>query len=131
MPIHTHSLCVLSGARALVVAVTLGLSACGASMGEAAPKADAAEVWLNWSVADGELLQGSSSVNAVKGMNVRFTIDSYNADELVIEGYDLRFPLADDGTTEVTFHAYQTGEFPIRIRSKDRRIAVLTVNAPS
>ncbi len=99
-------------------------------LGPAAAKAGAGQVDFDWVLADGELLQGTATLNVPQGINVALKVDNDVAGTLIIEGYDIEFPLAADSIVAVDFHSYRKGLFNIRLKSDSRSLGTLTVVEP-
>ncbi len=101
-----------------------------ADLGAAAPKAGVGQVDFDWVLAEGELLQGTATLNVPQGINVSLKLDNDRPETLIIEGYDIEFPLAAERIVAVNFHSYRKGLFNIRLKSSPRSLGTLSVVEP-
>ncbi len=120
-----------------LVAVVLALAVSGAGyfallhepgrgdLGPAAPQAAAGPVDFDGVLADGDLIQGPTTLKVPRGINVALRIDGDVADTLPIECYDITFALAAGSIEVVNAHSYRKGLFTIRLKSDQHSLGTL------
>lgn len=145
------------GVASLLVACTLGLSACSSSPSDepaattpavaattsaptttastpaaatAAPTtapAPTADVVLTFTISAGKASPAFSQVKVTPGQTVSITVTSDEPDELHVHGYNQEVELAAGTPATVTFTADQTGQFEVETHESGLRLAALVV----
>lgn len=102
----------------------------GASYGKAAPVAGVASIPYAWFLTEGELSLGNAEIRTPIDVNVRLSVDSDNADTLIIKNLGIKAPLLADQETDVHFHAHKLGKFDIVLKSTGQALGTIEIYQP-